>query len=149
MRSTRMLAPALVLLAAMACSSATTTKSQPAPAPAPAKNQGKSSASKLGIPPGHLPPPGQCRVWIPGEPPGHQAKARSCANIEASEAQFGEGAYPHRVLMAEFPAGSRIIYRPTDDKKVVHVKVIDQTRPGIVVRVRVYDVASGSFIREE
>ncbi len=132
MRSTRMLAPALVLLAAMACSSATTTKSQPAPAPAPAKNQGKSSASKLGIPPGHLPPPGQCRVWIPGEPPGHQAKARSCANIEASA-----------------PAGSRIIYSPTDDKKVVHVKVIDQSRPGIVVRVRVYDVASGSFIREE
>jgi hypothetical protein len=71
-------------------------------------------------------------VWIPGEPPGHQAKARSCANIEASA-----------------PAGSRIIYRPTDDKKVVHVKVIDQSRPGIVVRVRVYDVASGSFIREE
>ena len=134
MRSARMLAPALVLLAAMACSSATTTKSQPAPAPAPApaKNQGKSSASKLGIPPGHLPPPGQCRVWMPGEPPGHQAKARSCANIEASA-----------------PAGSRIIYRPTEDKKVVHVKVIDQSRPGIVVRVRVYDVASGSFIREE
>ena len=133
MRSARMLAPALVLLAAMACSSVTTTKSQPAPAPAPApaKNQGKSSASKLGIPPGHLPPPGQCRVWIPGEPPGHQAKARSCANIERSA-----------------PAGSWIVYRPTEDKKVVHVKVVDQTRPGIVVHVRVYDVASGSLIRE-
>ena len=87
MRSTRVLAPALVLLAAMACSSiSTTTKSKPAPAPAPApaQKQGKSTAATLGIPPGHLPPPGQCRVWMPGTPPGHQAKARSCANIERS-----------------------------------------------------------------
>lgn len=134
MRSTRVLAPALVLLAAVACSSvSTTTKSKPAPAPAPApaQKQGKSTAATLGIPPGHLPPPGQCRVWMPGEPPGHQAKARSCANIERSA-----------------PAGSWIVYRPTEDKKVVHVKVVDQTRPGIVVHVRIYDVASGSFIRE-
>ena len=136
MRSTRTLAPSLVLLAAMACSSvSTTTKSKPAPAPAPApaaaQKQGKSTAATLGIPPGHLPPPGQCRVWMPGEPPGHQAKARSCANIERSA-----------------PAGSWIVYRPTEDKKVVHVKVVDQTRPGIVVHVRVYDVASGSLIRE-
>jgi len=136
MGSTRMLAPAVVLLAAMACSSvSTTTKSKPAPAPAPAsahaQKQGKSTAATLGIPPGHLPPPGQCRVWMPGEPPGHQAKARSCANIERSA-----------------PAGSWIVYRPTEDKKVVHVKVVDQTRPGIVVHVRVYDVASGSLIRE-
>ena len=134
MRSTRVLAPALVLLAAVACSSvSTTTKSKPAPAPAPApaQKQGKSTAATLGIPPGHLPPPGQCRVWMPGEPPGHQAKARSCANIERSA-----------------PAGSWIVYRPTEDKKVVHVKVVDQTRPGIVVHVRIYDVASGSLIRE-
>ncbi|HSE68005.1 MAG TPA: hypothetical protein VLB12_13545, partial [Gemmatimonadales bacterium] len=126
MRSARMLAPALVLLAALACSSVTTTKSKPTPAPAPApaaQKQGKSTAATLGIPPGHLPPPGQCRVWMPGEPPGHQAKARSCSNIERSA-----------------PAGSWIVYRPTEDKKVVHVKVVDQRRPGIVVHVRVYDV---------
>lgn len=134
MRSTRVLAPALVLLAAVACSSvSTTTKSKPAPAPAPApaQKQGKSTAATLGIPPGHLPPPGQCRVWMPGEPPGHQAKARSCANIERSA-----------------PAGSWIVYRPTEDKKVVHVKVVDQSRPGVVVHVRIYDLASGSLIRE-
>ena len=134
MRSTRMLAPALVLLAALACSSATTTKSQPAPAPAPApaKNQGKSSASKLGIPPGHLPPPGQCRVWIPGDPPGHQAKARSCANIERTA-----------------PAGSWIVYRPSEDRKVVHVRVVDERRAGVVVRLRVYDAERGTLIRED
>ena len=32
----------------------------------------KGPVASLGIPPGHYPPPGQCRVWLPGTPPGHQ-----------------------------------------------------------------------------
>ena len=28
--------------------------------------------NKCKIPPGHLPPPGKCRIWYPGLPPGHQ-----------------------------------------------------------------------------
>src|SRR2546425_3891701 len=41
---------------------------------------GPSTAATLGVPPGHLPKPGQCRIWIPGVPPGHQPrpKSRSC-----------------------------------------------------------------------
>lgn len=31
-----------------------------------------------GIPPGHLPPPGHCRDWIPGRPPGHQPPPYKC-----------------------------------------------------------------------
>ena len=30
------------------------------------------------IPPGHLPPPGECRVWRPGIPPGHQPPPFRC-----------------------------------------------------------------------
>jgi hypothetical protein len=30
------------------------------------------------IPPGHYPPPGECRVWIPGRPPGHQPPPVKC-----------------------------------------------------------------------
>jgi hypothetical protein len=30
------------------------------------------------IPPGHLPPPGECRVWYPGVPPGHQPPPFKC-----------------------------------------------------------------------
>ena len=30
------------------------------------------------IPPGHMPPPGQCRVWYPGRPPGHQPPPGNC-----------------------------------------------------------------------
>lgn len=30
------------------------------------------------IPPGHMPPPGKCRVWYPGTPPGHQPPPGDC-----------------------------------------------------------------------
>ena len=30
------------------------------------------------IPPGHLPPPGACKIWTPGTPPGHQPPPESC-----------------------------------------------------------------------
>lgn len=35
----------------------------------------------LRIPPGHLPPPGQCRIWYPGTPPGHQPPPGSCRKL--------------------------------------------------------------------
>jgi hypothetical protein len=121
----------LGLLVAIGCGSVSSSK-QPSPTPVPsARKEGKSTAASLGIPPGHLPPPGQCRVWIPGEPPGHQAKARGCANVEKAA-----------------PAGSWIVYRPTEDKKVVHVRAVDPRKPGVVVNIRVFDVATGSFVRE-
>jgi len=41
------------------------------------------------IPPGHLPPPGLCRVWYDGVPPGHQPPARSCADARYEAARSG------------------------------------------------------------
>jgi hypothetical protein len=35
-------------------------------------------AGLLHIPPGHMPPPGQCRVWHPDRPPGHQPPPGDC-----------------------------------------------------------------------
>jgi hypothetical protein len=128
MRSARHLGLALAILAATGCSSF--SSSQPSQ-PAPAVRHGPSTAATLGIPPGHLPPAGLCRVWFPGEPPGHQPRARSCARIERTA-----------------PAGSWIIYRPSEDRKVVHVRVVDERRPGVVVHLRVYDVRRGTLIRE-
>lgn len=37
----------------------------------------------LHIPPGHLPPPGECRIWYPGVPPGHQPPPLSCGEAYA------------------------------------------------------------------
>ena len=129
MRSATILASVLALLGATGCSSF--HSNDPAPKPAPAVHRGPSTAARLGIPPGHLPPPGMCRVWFPGQPPGHQPRARSCDRIER---------------MA--PAGSWIVYRPSEDRKVVHVRVVDDRRPGVVVRLRVYDVQLGTLVRE-
>jgi len=127
MRSATLLVACLVTLGATACSS---IRPSPRPEPEP-RTRSRSTAATLGVPPGHLPAPGLCRVWVPGKPPGHQARQRECAGIERSAG-----------------AGSWILYRPTRDKKVVHVRVVDQRRPGVVVRLRVYDASRGTLIRE-
>lgn len=37
-----------------------------------------------GVPPGHAPPPGQCRIWFPDRPPGHQPPPGDCHDLERS-----------------------------------------------------------------
>ena len=58
-----------------------------APALAGYKGKGKGK-----VPPGHLPPPGLCRVWFPDRPPGHQPPPGPC-----------------QVLRYRLPAGARLI----------------------------------------
>ena len=114
-----------------ACGVQINTTPEPELTETQARATGPSTAATLGIPPGHLPPPGQCKVWIPGDPPGHQAKARGCDGIEATA-----------------PAGSWVLYRPGKDKKVVHVREMDRREVGLVIHVRVYDASSGKYLRE-
>ena len=127
MRSATVVSAAFAIIAATACRIVSTRPAEPEPAP----RRSPSTAATLGIPPGHLPSPGMCRVWVPGKPPGHQAQARSCSNIERTA-----------------PAGSLIVERPGRDKKVVHVRVVDERRPGVVVRMRVYEIRGGKLVRE-
>jgi hypothetical protein len=88
--------------------------------------------SQLRVPPGHYPRVGECRLWFPGRPPGHQPKSQGCRGIE-------------RIA----PAGSWILYRPANDRKVVHARVIDPKRDGVVLVVRVYDVDRGTYLGQE
>ena len=44
-----------------------------------AQGKGKKNGR---VPPGHLPQPGQCRVWYDGVPPGHQPGPTSCSEAE-------------------------------------------------------------------
>lgn len=127
MRSARVVCTGFAIFAATACRIVSTPPAEPDPEP----RRSQSTAATLGIPPGHLPSPGMCRVWVPGRPPGHQAKSRSCANIERTA-----------------PAGSWIVERPGKDKKFVHVRVVDERRPGVVVRMRVYEIRDGKLVRE-
>ena len=55
---------------------------------------GTANAQKRGhkvakIPPGHMPPPGLCRVWYDGVPPGRQPGATSCADARYVAARTG------------------------------------------------------------
>lgn len=85
----------------------------------------------LGIPPGHLPPPGKCRIWVPGRPPGHQPRPGSCAALRDS-----------------VPAGAWLVYRPSRDRKHVEVSMYDAHRPRTVVAVAIYEADSGRYVRD-
>jgi hypothetical protein len=84
----------------------------------------------LGIPPGHLPPPGKCRLWYPDRPPGHQPPPESCGHVHA-----------------HVPAGAWLIHRPNDEPQYVDVSVYDTYQPGIVITIGLFDVDTGAFIR--
>jgi hypothetical protein len=86
--------------------------------------------SNLGIPEGHLPPPGECRVWYPDKPPGHQPPPGKCDR-----------------LRYQVPPGAWLIQRPYDNPRHVDVSAYDYQRPNVVIDIGIFDAASGIFIR--
>ena len=51
--------------------------------PLAAQGRGNQNDRRVqGIPPGHMPPPGQCRVWHDGRPPGQQPRPTNCREAE-------------------------------------------------------------------
>jgi hypothetical protein len=109
-----------------------TVTTKPAEPTEPGTSDKTSAATPmLEIPAKELPAPGKCRVWIPGLAERDQAKAGKCDDIESNA-----------------PAGSWVLSRPSKDRNVVHVKVIDGRRAGVVVKVLSYEVASGKLIGE-
>jgi hypothetical protein len=85
--------------------------------------------SPLRIPLAQLPTAGNCRVWYPDRSLGQQPPAESCAQAEA--AATGE---------------NWILYRPREDPRLVHVRILDPDQAGAVLRVRVYDAARGTYL---
>ena len=111
---------------------------------------GPSTAATLGIPPGHLPPVGQCRVWIPGEPPGHQRAPGSCA-VQATRVP------PHGWLVfnpgGDGPGKGRRGkgrrgrgHRSGQGAVQIRVTVYGSSAPEVV---RWYERESGELVREE
>lgn len=39
-------------------------------------------AGDFEIPAGHMPPPGECRIWFPDRPPGQQPPPGKCYDLE-------------------------------------------------------------------
>jgi len=94
--------------------------------------ENKGRPAHLGIPPGHLPPPGQCRVWFPGRPPGRQPRPGNCIEVE------------HYIR-----PGAWLVRRSYDDPKHIKVMVYSHDRPLSVLVVRYYLAESGKFAYEE
>lgn len=81
------------------------------------------------IPNGHLPPPGECRIWYPDRPAGHQPPPFKC---DQTRGRVEPGGW---------------YMRPGRQPEEVEVSVYDPRRPGIVVDVGIFDSRSGSMIR--
>jgi len=98
-------------------------------------NAGPSTAARLVIPPGHLPDPGECAVGFRNASP---ATARSRSRGPARHKNPRPSPPPRRP--------SWIIYRPSDNKKVVHVRR-SMRAPGHVVRIRIFDIETSRLRR--
>lgn len=85
---------------------------------------------KLGIPPGHLPGPGECRVWFPGRPPGQQPPPHDCRG----------GRH------AEVPPGAWLIEHSSNDPENVHVNVFDPEVSNRRLEIRIYNASTGVHI---
>lgn len=83
------------------------------------------------IPPEYLPPPGQCRVWTPGEPVDEQARTHAVGRCSQ--------------LRRSLPEDAWLIYRPPDDSGFV--RVWRYAEDGGVVSQRIHDAETGELLR--
>ena len=77
----------------------------------------------LGIPYGHLPPPGHCRIWYPGRPPGHQPPPVRCP-----------------IPFRQVPRGAWVVSWADESRGRLWVDEYDDRRDGIISRAREYFV---------
>lgn len=119
---------ALALLSMTACSGrvlvATHDPVEAPPHPAP-PHRVQGPVASLAVPPGHFPPAGQCRIWLPGRSPGHQPRPVPCH------------------ALGPVPLGAWVLHRPAADQNVLEVSEYDKVRAQIIVSVAYYDAATG------
>ncbi|HZG00439.1 MAG TPA: hypothetical protein VEY71_05515 [Chitinophagales bacterium] len=53
------------------------------------KDGSKGPRQLDGVPPGHFPPAGQCRIWYPNRPPGHQPPPTDCRRLVGTRLEPG------------------------------------------------------------
>jgi len=88
-----------------------------------APHQEYPSYRSLHIPPGHLPPPGSCRIWEPGLPPGHQKPPMDCD-----------------MAFRNAPPGYWVIERWRDDETLLNLHEYHASRKSVIVNVEIYSI---------
>jgi len=86
--------------------------------------------TRLDIPKGHYPPPGECRIWYPDRPAGQQPPPGDCGR-----------------LIRRVPPGAWLIEHPEDKSDVVYVNAYDEYQPGVIQAVGEFNIGSGAFIK--
>jgi hypothetical protein len=78
------------------------------------RGRGQNKTAKPSkIPPGHLPPAGECRVWYDGVPPGHQPPPTSCREAERIASRDGSA----RVVYGDGDARDARVERVPDGER--------------------------------
>jgi hypothetical protein len=78
---------------------------------------------ELSVPRSAIPSTGLCRVWISGLATSQQPMSRGCEGIEDTA-----------------PLGSRVLYRPDDSSREVHVSYMSRAAPGWVTGIDAFSV---------
>lgn len=82
------------------------------------RGRGHRGPRALKIPPGHYPPPGECRLWFPGRPPGQQPPPVRCSR-----------------LYRRVPLGAFILYRDRAWDSRYDWRAYERRHPNAVPRV--------------
>ena len=112
--------------------------------PVMAQGRGRGNG---GVPPGHRPPAGMCRIWIDGVPPGHQPAPTDCATAAArvppnGRIIYGDGTYDRRGQI--YGQNGQIIYGR--DGSVIRQPTAQQCVQRVDVNGRVYTVCDNGTV---
>ena len=83
----------------------------------------------LPIPLGHLPPPGECRIWYINRPAGQQPPPVQCNSVGAA-----------------IPRNTWLIERRADDPGLVYLYVYDEVDRDLLLEIQVFDAMTGAFV---
>ena len=125
------LTSAVIAVAALVSACATMEGGVVIGEPPAEERSGHGAQGPPGVPPGHLPPPGECRIWYPGSPPGQQPPPGRCDD-----------------LARRVPPGAWLVYGGPKHGEY-KIEEYDRERPGLVIVIRYYDVDTGTLIKVE
>ncbi len=89
-----------------------------------------ASPVRLDIAMSALPGPGLCRVWVDGLAVSQQPLPRGCDAIENTA-----------------PLDSRVLFRPDDRSRTVHVRYMSTSSRGEVIGIDVFNIDTGRLVR--